>query len=172
MYAAAQRLLRASSSELDVFEVSGEAFRDLLPWRSYANTRSFENARSIDLCSAFVLAKQVDLIVLDQVLEHVRKPTEALRNCARNLVRGGHVFIATPFLIRVHPAPDDYWRWTEQGLCALLDDNGFRVESSGAWGNRSCVVANFDDFPMVKPGDAMQNEADFPVTVWALATVK
>jgi hypothetical protein len=61
------------------------------------------------------------------------------------VLRHGSVFvITTPFLIKHHPAPLDLWHWTATGLRALPGDTGFASISAHVWGNRACVVGNFD----------------------------
>jgi SAM-dependent methyltransferase len=63
-----------------------------------------------------------DLVICTQVLEHVRRPEEALAEIARVLRPGGHAFISTHGVWPFHPYPEDYWRWTQQGLEALFED--------------------------------------------------
>jgi SAM-dependent methyltransferase len=166
MYDAARELFGPSSWTLDVVEVSGRAFENLLMWRSYT---ALEN---IDVCDVddyetFPLA---DLIVLDQVLEHVRAPLDALFMLRSALKPGGRLFVATPFLIRIHPSPVDLWRWTPAGLVQLMNWAGFKNVDASAWGNRAAVVENFDGWATVAPGSDMTNEPHFPVTVWAVGT--
>lgn len=62
-----------------------------------------------------------DLVLCTQVLEHVRDPDRALREIARVLRPGGYTFLTTHGIWPFHPYPGDYWRWTQQGLEALLD---------------------------------------------------
>jgi SAM-dependent methyltransferase len=63
-----------------------------------------------------------DLVLATQVLEHVRDPKKALVEIARVLVPGGHAFVSTHGVYPFHPHPTDYWRWTQQGFVALVDD--------------------------------------------------
>jgi len=65
-----------------------------------------------------------DLVLCTQVLEHVRRPEEALRQIARVLRPGGHAFVTTHGTYPFHPHPRDYWRWTQQGFEALFEDAG------------------------------------------------
>ncbi len=64
--------------------------------------------------------RSVDLVLCTQVLEHARDPAAALRECARVLRPGGHLFASTHGTYPFHPHPNDYWRWTQQGLEALV----------------------------------------------------
>lgn len=61
-----------------------------------------------------------DLVLCTQVLEHVRLPEEALAEIRRVLRPGGHAFVTTHGTYPYHPHPNDYWRWTQQGLEELI----------------------------------------------------
>jgi SAM-dependent methyltransferase len=63
-----------------------------------------------------------DLVLCTQVLEHVRYPQKALSEIARVLAPSGHVFLTAPAVYPFHPHPTDYWRWTQQGFDALIED--------------------------------------------------
>ncbi|HZG36010.1 MAG TPA: class I SAM-dependent methyltransferase [Gaiellaceae bacterium] len=62
-----------------------------------------------------------DLVLCTQVLEHVRDPARALGEIARVLRPGGHAFVTTHGVWPFHPYPEDLWRWTQQGLTALVE---------------------------------------------------
>jgi SAM-dependent methyltransferase len=141
------------------------------PWRRFESL----NYPEFDLCAP--LAEEVrgafDVVLCEQVIEHVVDPNAAAENL-RGLVRpGGHVIVSTPFLIRIHELPmygmKDYWRFTPRGLQTLLERAGLRVEAVGSWGNRSCVVGNFDRWPAYRRWQSLRNEPDLPVQVWAFA---
>jgi SAM-dependent methyltransferase len=110
-----------------------------------------------------------DIVIAEQVLEHVQQPAAALRNTHAMLADDGVLVLATPFLIRIHALPFDGFRWTPDGLRQLLNECGFENVVTGSWGNRRCVVANFDDWVHYKPWHSLRNEPLFPVVVWAFA---
>ncbi|EAS51291.1 conserved hypothetical protein [Aurantimonas manganoxydans SI85-9A1] len=152
---------------LDTLEISGG-----VQWRREFGFRSYRATEypGFDIC-AETLDERFDLIIADQVFEHLKKPTAAARNVHAMLRPGGYFIIATPFLLRVHASPIDCNRWTETGLAQLLEDAGFPADhiTTRSWGNRSCVKANFSRW--AKPGlfGSLKNEPDFPVMVWAYA---
>lgn len=66
-----------------------------------------------------------DAVVMNNVLEHLYRPHNALVGAYRAIKSGGMFVAATPFLYRVHGAPDDYFRYTRSALNAMLRDKGF-----------------------------------------------
>jgi SAM-dependent methyltransferase len=68
-----------------------------------------------------------DTVVCQQVLEHVPRPWMALAEFHRVLKPGGKVVVSVPHLSRRHELPDDYFRYTQEGLTSLLKDSGFEV---------------------------------------------
>ena len=75
-----------------------------------------------------------DVVVVDQVLEHVPDPQRAVTELRRVLKPGGVCIATTPFLIRVHGYPNDFHRFTAQGLVRLFAD--FSSCDADGWGNR------------------------------------
>ena len=61
-----------------------------------------------------------DAVFLMEVLEHVPAPDAALSEVHRVLAPGGRLVLSTPFLLEIHDAPHDYYRFTEYGLRHLL----------------------------------------------------
>jgi SAM-dependent methyltransferase len=157
------------TAQLDALEISGTA------WEG-AGFKSYESQRypDYDVCSG-PLARQFDIIIADQVFEHLLWPYRAGRNVHQMLRPGGYFLLATPFLQKVHECPHDCTRWTETGLRYLLAECGFPVERTvtGSWGNRMAAKANLNPnkFPTYSPllHRNLKNDPLFPVQVWALA---
>lgn len=61
-----------------------------------------------------------DLIVTQEVLEHVASPFLAIKEIHRVLKTGGYAYVQLPFVIGFHPCPNDYWRFTHEGLRELI----------------------------------------------------
>ncbi len=70
-------------------------------------------------------------VILMAVLEHVQDAERALEESRRVLVPGGRLLVDVPFIQGYHASPADYRRFTEQGLRALLEREGFEIEDSG-----------------------------------------
>lgn len=71
---------------------------------------------------------QFDLIVTQEVLEHVEAPFTAMKEIYRVLKPGGLAYIQLPFVIGYHPCPHDYWRFTHEGMQALASSANLKVE--------------------------------------------
>lgn len=70
----------------------------------------------------------VDLIISIQVLEHLSDPHVAMREMARVLKPGGHLFLSTPFFYHEHQQPYDFYRYTRYGLRHLVEQAGLQVD--------------------------------------------
>jgi SAM-dependent methyltransferase len=168
MYRDCFAYIRASNPDrLDVLEISaGNQWKRAFNFRSYSETQFPE----FDICSES-LPRKFDLIIADQVFEHLPRPAAAARHVFEMLKPGGTFIIATPFLVRVHNVPIDCSRWTETGLSYLLQEAGFDQGNiqTRSWGNRACVKANFRKWRKRGIFSSMKNEPNFPVMVWAFA---
>lgn len=151
---------------LEALEISaGHVWRQLR-FKSYSEA----NYPEFDICQAR-LPGEYDIIIADQIFEHLLWPYRAGRNVYSMLKPGGYFMVTTPFLIRVHDVPVDCSRWTELGMKHLLAECGFPIDTitTGSWGNRACVKANFNKWARQGWFGSLRNEPDFPVAVWALA---
>lgn len=155
-------------ANLSAAEISGDG-RAHHPWRAFTSL----NFPEFDLCAPLGDEGRFDVVICEQVLEHVEDPRAAAANLYGLCAPGGHVIVSTPFLIRVHELPaygmKDYWRFTPRGLSKLLEGAGLVVEHVEGWGNRDCIVGNFDRWPAYRRWHSLRNEPDLHVQVWAFA---
>ena len=115
-----------------------------------------------------------DVVLSDQVLEHVVDPFRCIAE-ARRVLRPGGLQIHTTCLINpIHGAPDDYWRFTPEGLRRL-----FATEKHlevGGWGNPLAPLIWFFPSLMFRPTPvarrnplhwlATWNNERWPVVTW------
>ena len=123
-----------------------------------------------------------DLAILDQTLEHIADPERALREVRRVLRADGTAVVTTPFLVPVHEGAGfgDYYRWTPQGLSVMMERTGFEARVRGWGGRKAAAVLIEEDMYMSAEAalargltiSAGESEAQFPVTVWAVGTVR
>jgi SAM-dependent methyltransferase len=152
---------------LDTLEIAPGHYWQTLPFRTYRTVGYPE----FDICKQ-ALPERFDLVIADQVFEHLNTPWIAARNVHSMLRPGGYFLCIVPFLLKVHAYPNDCTRWTENGIRWLLKDAGFTEENmrSGSWGNRSCAVANFrHGWRMFGWGRSLRNDPNLPVMTWVLA---
>jgi SAM-dependent methyltransferase len=158
---------------LDVGEISGK-WGEGFGFRSY---RSFHYPK-FDPCdgpfrddAGKVL--KFDLIMANQVWEHIDRPFAATRNVHRMLRPGGWFWVAVPFFIPYHAVPVDCSRWTARGLTNLLVEAGFAADrvQSHQWGNRHVALRNLETPwpPEYREGDDLTDDPAFPVVAWAMA---
>jgi SAM-dependent methyltransferase len=157
-----------SPENLAVCEVSGEKWKNEFSWKSYLSLEY----PVFDVCEN-KFPSTFDLIVVEQVFEHVRYPARAASNIYGALSNGGHFLITVPFIFHIHPTPLDCWRWTPQGLSFMLQDAGFDENSIvvGAWGNYECFLRHAIEqtAPAMHNQFSLVNVAHVPNMVWALA---
>jgi SAM-dependent methyltransferase len=154
-------------SNIDVLEISGKDWARL-PFRSYRSVYFGE----YDVCSGPLEREAWDLVIAEQVFEHVVAPWRAARNVFQMLRPGGQFLITTPFLIPIHEDPIDCSRWTETGLKHLLVEGGFQPDkiTTDSWGNRSCLSGNLKFWTRYVPAiHSLKKEPRYPQTVWAFA---
>ena len=126
--------LPAGGDGLDVLEIGGSngVVAAMLSRARYQVAPPFPEVDVQDLSR--YPADRYDVIVVDNVLEHVPRPERAVAEIHRVLRRGGLCICLTPFLVRVHDFPGDYWRFTDAGLRRLFAEFS-EIEVEG-WGNR------------------------------------
>jgi SAM-dependent methyltransferase len=126
-----------------------------------------------DICNG-PYPDRFDLVIAEQVFEHLLWPYRAGRNVYEMLNPGGHLLISTPFLLKIHNHPVDCSRWTELGMKHFLAECGFPLDKiqTSSWGNKSCVKANLGPRWVVydKTWHSLENDPEYPIVVWALAT--
>ncbi len=86
---------------LDALEISGGP-----QWVREFQFRSYTAAAhpGFDICFQ-TLPDRFDLIIADQVFEHLKWPYRAARNVMTMLRPGGHFIITVPFLVRIQKLP-------------------------------------------------------------------
>ena len=86
-----------------------------------------------------------DVVIAISVMEHVSNPELFLSEVYRVLKKGGYLIIQTPFLVKVHAFPSDFWRYTEEGLNIKLQEQGFEDILTNSWGNKYAAKQYLDD---------------------------
>lgn len=92
-----------------------------------------------------------DIILSNQVLEHVDSPHSYLSEALRLLKPGGSAIFTTHGYWFYHPTPYDYWRWTSAGLRKTIEAEGFEIRSfHGIMGLAASGLQLFQDALLLK----------------------
>lgn len=96
-----------------------------------------------DITNTGLEGNSFDTVICTHVFEHIPRPWLATREISRLLKKEGICIITAPFIQTSHADPEDYFRYTVQGLESLFRDNGFEIVESGGYGR---MFATFFDF--------------------------
>lgn len=110
-----------------------------------------------------------DVVLCTQVLEHCAEPSRAVAELRRVTAPGGRVLASTHGVQVYHPSPNDYFRWTHEGLRLLFDQAGdwsSLTVSAGA-GTASALAMLFGTYVE----SALRRTAVARAPVWLLNTL-
>ena len=100
-------------------------------------------------------------VLCSEVLEHVRRPWVALPELRRVIRPGGWIVVTTLFAFPEHGFPDDFYRYTRNGLAGLLEDAGFTDIETAYAGEFRLMLDDHGEGPV--------NRRDIPMHVFAVA---
>jgi SAM-dependent methyltransferase len=170
MNRAIEKFIRSvDCGRMDVLEISGAGSQGKYDFRSYKSVGYPE----YDVCAGPLAKEQFDIVIAEQVFEHILRPDKAATNVYEMLRPGGIFVISTPFLVKIHQQPLDLYRWTEKGMRQLLETAMFTVLATGSWGNLECLAADMQPglgwtaYDPIK--HSLHNEPQFPIVVWSFA---
>lgn len=169
-----QMIRSLEPKKLNVAEISGR-WGEMFDFRTYQQFRYPE----YDVCAGPFTddegkVRKFDLILANQVWEHLDRPYMATKNIRKMLRKGGYFWLAVPFFIPFHAAPNDCSRWSARGLKNLLIECGFEEDAIHAeqWGNRNAALRNMEpEWPPVydEARDTLEDDPEMPICAWALA---
>jgi SAM-dependent methyltransferase len=141
------------------------------PWRKYAtgSYTAFDYPQRDIMRER--LDRQFDVIIAEEVFEHLRDPDSAANNVHAMLRPTGVFLVSVPFLIKLHGPPvyGDFHRWTPDGLRVFLGAHGFSSVDAKSWGNAEAIIANFKGWTRYGWGKNLANDPELPAAVWAYA---
>lgn len=75
-----------------------------------------------DITNLPFVDNSVDAIVNEFVLEHLPNPEKVVEEMFRVMKSGAILYVSVPFVASFHSSPNDFFRWSKQGLKVLLKD--------------------------------------------------
>lgn len=94
-------------------------------------------------------------VLCSEVLEHVRRPWLALPELRRVMQPGGWLVVTTLFAFPEHGFPDDFYRYTRNGLAGLLEDAGFTDIETAYAGEFRLMLDDHGEGPINRRGIPM-----------------
>jgi len=119
------------------------------PYRSMLSCDCYigrDVADGFDITAMKFEYSEFDSILCTQVLEHVDDVDGAFRELYRVLKSDGYLCITVPFIVRLHGAPHDYWRFSEHGIEFLFKRYGFKkvmIKPMGGFMTTQCFLWNY-----------------------------
>lgn len=106
----------------------GKRYRDYFKGCLSYKTSELTSAHDCDLVADVRSMPQIpdesfDCVFCSGVLEHVDDFLGGIKEITRILKPGGILLLGTPFRQPTHMAPNDYWRFTENGIQYMLHGN-------------------------------------------------
>ncbi|MDO8515572.1 MAG: methyltransferase domain-containing protein [bacterium] len=92
-----------------------------------------------------------DTIICTQVLEHVKKPWLAVKEMYRVIKPNGYSLVTVPFMLPYHAHPNDYFRYTREGLVSIFEDAGFKIINCQYYGSIFMVISEMIHFNLFNP---------------------
>lgn len=129
---------------------------------------------SVNLLDLPYQDESFDAVCADQVLEHVEgDPFRAIDETFRVLKSGGVAVHTTCFLLDRHGHPQDFWRYTPNGLRLLASRHG-EVLDAGGWGHPLVLPLSAMGFQFVPVPHARWHPLHWLATLndpaWAMVT--
>lgn len=78
-----------------------------------------------------LLDNSVCLVICQEMLEHVPVPLDVLLEIHRVLRKNGTLYLQVPWTIGYHGCPQDFWRFSRDGISQIVLSAGFVVQELG-----------------------------------------
>jgi SAM-dependent methyltransferase len=75
--------------------------------------------------------ESVDIVISQETIEHVKDPFNSIKEIHRVLKKGGVLYLQLPFTIGYHPGPQDFWRFSREGIQELCQYSGLQCVELG-----------------------------------------
>jgi SAM-dependent methyltransferase len=124
-------------------------------------------------------AEKFDVVISDQVLQYLPNPALGIQESLRVLKKGGLAIHTTCWWNPIMNCPVDHFRYSADGLRALLPTS-IEVVECGSWGNRLAILLmlirdhrfrfmQIPDRPGFRRWLATKNDPRYPIHTWIVA---
>jgi len=114
--------------EFGALQVPGqEGFADLRPFfpgKKYIGTDMQQGPgvdKVLNLHHIKLFPRSIGTALILDTIEHVEYPRQAIKNIHKVLKKNGFIIISSHMKFPIHAYPQDYWRFTPEGLKSLLN---------------------------------------------------
>jgi SAM-dependent methyltransferase len=111
-----------------------------------------------------------DIVLCNQVLEHVFNPNEFLSEISRVLKTNGTLLLTVPFIWDEHEQPFDYARYTTYALHDLLGSHGMKIVKHEKLGADISVIFQLINAYLVKVTCGWPKYLRFLITITVMST--
>lgn len=82
-----------------------------------------------------------DIVIIEMVLEHVDEAEKVVQEAYRVLKKNGLIYVSIPFVFAFHGSPNDFNRYTLNGLKRRFEISGFKVKKQGILSGPSSTMS-------------------------------
>lgn len=111
-----------------------------------------------------------DIVLCNQVFEHVFNPNEFLSEISRVLKTNGTLLLTVPFIWDEHEQPYDYARYTTYALHDLLGSHGMRIVKHQKLGADISVIFQLINAYLVKVTSGWPKYLRFLITITVMSS--
>tara|TARA_R100000353_G_scaffold26010_3_gene22148 strand:- start:10525 stop:11187 length:663 start_codon:yes stop_codon:yes gene_type:complete len=127
-----------------------QSFRDFVKYDNYVGIDMEDGPNVdhvIDLTKSIgpLKEKSFDLTICCSVLEHVTKPWLFAENVTKLTADNGLLYVSVPFIWKYHGYPNDYYRYTHNGLKQVFDEFHFEKSYFSTYGANQIFEITSDD---------------------------
>lgn len=153
---AVEKFLKTESYASDnVLEISGKT----KPWTSHFGRLTTTQFPAVDAEALPFEDESYDCVIMNQVLEHCKRPWLCVGEASRVLRKGGMLIMSSPFIYQVHDWPGDYYRFTPEGLICLGKSAGLTEVLLNHRGGNPSMLKHAINYPQDRCSEQFVNAA-------------